>query len=123
MVHPIQIQTAQPDYNDGLIVTFSDGTTAAYVVEELLELRPHRESTREDQFRHRQYSDGSCDSVCIVCFVTVGSGRTKAQIGVTEKAHRCDGSVLARLRGEPDVSRISTRNTHVGTNKQHGRAS
>ena len=28
---------------DGLIVTFSDGTVGAYVVEELLELRPHRE--------------------------------------------------------------------------------
>jgi hypothetical protein len=29
--------------DDGLIVTFSDATEAAYVVEELLELRPHRE--------------------------------------------------------------------------------
>ena len=27
----------------GLILTFSDGTTGAYVVEELLELRPNRE--------------------------------------------------------------------------------
>ena len=26
--------------DDGLIVAFSDGTTGAYVVEELLELRP-----------------------------------------------------------------------------------
>jgi hypothetical protein len=117
MVHPIQVQTAQPDYDDGVVVTFSDGTTAAYVVEELLRLRPHRESIKENQFRHRQYSDGSCDSVCIVCFMTVGSGRTKAQIGVTEKAHRCDDSVLARLRGEHEVSRISTRKTQAGTNK------
>ena len=29
--------------DDGLIVTLSDGTHTAYVVEELLELRPHRE--------------------------------------------------------------------------------
>jgi hypothetical protein len=29
---------------DGLIVTFSDGTIGAYVAEELLELRPERES-------------------------------------------------------------------------------
>ena len=27
----------------GLVITFSDGTYARYVVEELLELRPHRE--------------------------------------------------------------------------------
>jgi len=30
---------------DGLVVTFSDGTTAGYVIEELLELRPFREPT------------------------------------------------------------------------------
>jgi hypothetical protein len=38
----IQILRVEQD-GDGLIVTFSDGTTAGYVVEELLELRPHRE--------------------------------------------------------------------------------
>jgi hypothetical protein len=39
--------------DDGLVVTFSDGTTAGYIVDELLELRPHREpvekSSRMDQ--------------------------------------------------------------------------
>ena len=29
--------------DDGVLITFSDGTTAGYVVEELLELRPKRE--------------------------------------------------------------------------------
>jgi hypothetical protein len=29
----------------GLIVTFSDGTTTAYVAEELLEIRPHAGTT------------------------------------------------------------------------------
>jgi hypothetical protein len=43
MAEVIQILTAEPDGDDGLIVTFSDGTTGAYVAEELLELRPHRE--------------------------------------------------------------------------------
>jgi hypothetical protein len=38
-----RILTTAPDGDDGLIVTFSDGTTGAYVVEELLELRPVRE--------------------------------------------------------------------------------
>jgi hypothetical protein len=41
----ILILTVELDGNDGLIVTFSDGTTSAYVVEELLELRPKREPT------------------------------------------------------------------------------
>ena len=43
MPDSIHILTTERDGDDGLIVTFSDGTTGAYVVEELLELRPFRE--------------------------------------------------------------------------------
>ena len=43
MFEPIQILTAERDGEDGLLVTFSDGTIAGYVAEELLELRPFRE--------------------------------------------------------------------------------
>lgn len=42
----IRILTTEADGDDGLIVTFSDGTTGAYVVEELLELRPIRERVK-----------------------------------------------------------------------------
>jgi len=52
MVEPIRILTVEREGDDGLIVTFSDGTTAGYVTEELLELRPFREpteSSREDR--------------------------------------------------------------------------
>jgi hypothetical protein len=37
------ILKVEKDGDDGLIVTFSDGTKAGYVVEELLLLRPRRE--------------------------------------------------------------------------------
>jgi len=40
---PISILSVKLDGGDGLIVTFSDETTGAYVVDELLELRPVRE--------------------------------------------------------------------------------
>ena len=43
VAEPIQILTVERDGEDGLLVTFSDGTTAGYVTEELLELRPFRE--------------------------------------------------------------------------------
>jgi hypothetical protein len=46
MRYPIQILTTELDGADGLIVTFSDGTTDAYVAEELLELRPYRQQTK-----------------------------------------------------------------------------
>jgi hypothetical protein len=39
----IQIVSVEKDGEDGLIVAFTDGTTGAYVVEELLELRPCRQ--------------------------------------------------------------------------------
>jgi hypothetical protein len=35
--------TVEREGEDGLLVTFSDGTTAGYLTEELLELRPFRE--------------------------------------------------------------------------------
>jgi hypothetical protein len=41
----IQILTVERDGQDGLLVTFSDGTIAGYVAEELLELRTFREPT------------------------------------------------------------------------------
>jgi hypothetical protein len=39
-----KIIRAEVDLDDGLLVTFSDNTVAGYVVEELLELRPIRDS-------------------------------------------------------------------------------
>lgn len=47
MVNLIHIVEVEMDGEDGIIATFSDGTSAAYVVEELLELRPFREPTCE----------------------------------------------------------------------------
>lgn len=38
------ISKIELDSDDGFLVTFSDGTSAGYVVEELLMLRPARES-------------------------------------------------------------------------------
>jgi hypothetical protein len=49
MPEAIQILTVEKDDGDGLITTFSDGTTAGYVAEELLELRPKRELTVDSQ--------------------------------------------------------------------------
>ena len=45
----IEILTVAKDDGDGVIATFSDGTTAGYVAEELLELRPKRELTEDSQ--------------------------------------------------------------------------
>ena len=49
MAEAIRITTVRKDDGDGLIVDFSDGTTAGYVAEELLKLRPHRELSEDDR--------------------------------------------------------------------------
>jgi hypothetical protein len=47
----LKITTVEKDDGDGMIVTFSDGTTAGYVAEELVKLRPVRE--KADEAGHR----------------------------------------------------------------------
>jgi len=43
-----QITDIEQDGNDGIWVTFSDGTSAGYIAEELLELRPFREDNHDE---------------------------------------------------------------------------
>jgi len=42
----VRILAVEKDSDEGVFVTFSDGTTAGYVVEELLGLRPKRKWAR-----------------------------------------------------------------------------
>ena len=52
MKDEIQILAVELDGNDGLVATFSDRTTGAYVVEELLELRPVRERVKINRIKN-----------------------------------------------------------------------
>jgi hypothetical protein len=45
-MNTVEIVNIEPDGPDGILVTFSDGTIAGYVAEELIELRPIREKVR-----------------------------------------------------------------------------
>ena len=51
MAGEIRILEVEKDGEDGLIVTFSDGTIGGCVVEELLELRPVRERASKPKAR------------------------------------------------------------------------
>jgi hypothetical protein len=42
-MNAIQIVNVERDGDDGILVTFSDGTIAGYIAEELIDLRPVRE--------------------------------------------------------------------------------
>jgi hypothetical protein len=49
MENRIQITKVERDDGDGVVVQFSDGTIAGYVAEELLKLRPHRETVEPSE--------------------------------------------------------------------------
>jgi hypothetical protein len=50
-IEAIGILAVERDGDDGVIITFSDGTSAGFVVEELLELRPYRGQTEDTAHR------------------------------------------------------------------------
>jgi hypothetical protein len=52
-MNAIQIVHIEQDAPDGILVTFSDGTIAGYVAEELIELRPKRERVRSNRIAPR----------------------------------------------------------------------
>ena len=52
MVSPIQILSLDQDGEEGVLVTFSDGTTVGYVIGELLQLRRLVESENERKPRN-----------------------------------------------------------------------
>jgi hypothetical protein len=52
MEDEIRFVNVELDGNDGLVVVFSDNTIAGYVPEELLKLRPSRESVEEQPATH-----------------------------------------------------------------------
>ena len=58
MAEEIQILTTEPDGDDGLILTFTGGTTSAYVVEERPELRPLREGSTTKRIKMTQKRNG-----------------------------------------------------------------
>jgi hypothetical protein len=45
-MNAVQIFNVEQDGPDGILVTFSDGTIAGYVAEELIALRPIRERVK-----------------------------------------------------------------------------
>ena len=73
------ILKVEKDGDDGVIVKFSDGTTAGYVVEELLLLRPRRELTDEpgeQNPRHTNQRDLS-DAWMLTTTVPLGSSQRR----------------------------------------------
>lgn len=53
---------------------------------------------RDDHFAHRANSDGSTDSICKHCFVTVCTSAWETDLGDAERRHICDPAAVARWK-------------------------
>jgi hypothetical protein len=75
----VRIVGVKIDAPDGIIVTFSDGTLGAYVVEELLGLRPHRQLAEEGSAWHdlKPGDRSTCPQVSHPVQVRFANGKTR----------------------------------------------
>jgi hypothetical protein len=55
-------------------------------------------------FPHRQNRDGSWDSICMKCYLTVANKPTEAELAVIESCHACKG--LTRVVSMDPTSRV-----------------
>jgi|HubBroStandDraft_6_1064221.scaffolds.fasta_scaffold208022_2 hypothetical protein len=55
------------------------------------------------KFPHRHNSDGSYDSICTACFVTIASVRDEELLCAHEAAHICDPVNLYRIESLKSV--------------------
>ena len=54
--------------------------------------------THTVQFVHRLNEDGTIDSICSDCFVTVATDVSPSHLELEERKHKCDASLLDRYK-------------------------
>jgi hypothetical protein len=47
-------------------------------------------------FPHRRNRDGSFDSVCLKCLLTIAKAKTEADLAKHDRYHACNPSILAQ---------------------------
>jgi hypothetical protein len=53
-------------------------------------------SVNGPQFSHWLNLDGSYDSICLGCIVTIASAQTEAELAIPESRHMCDRDAQER---------------------------
>ena len=65
------------------------------------------------QFIHRLNDDGTIDSICRECFVTVATALSPADLQRDEHQHKCETSLLERYKKVRNQGKFSLRNLLV----------
>jgi hypothetical protein len=55
------------------------------------------------RFAHRRNADASFDSICLACFLTVGSARVDIALQDLESAHHCEPGGRDSYRSAPGL--------------------
>jgi hypothetical protein len=62
--------------------------------------------SRKAHFMHRENLNGTTDSICCTCFVTVATARNEFELAEPERGHVCDPVLLKHwkemAKGEPE---------------------
>lgn len=72
---------------------------------------------QDDHFAHRANSDGTTDTICTHCYVTVCTSTREADLAEAERRHICDPIIVGRWKkasGREDAenqARIPERST------------
>jgi hypothetical protein len=53
-------------------------------------------------FAHRANRDGTFDSICRQCFITIASSVREADLDAPEKNHMCDPAQLWQFQEQPE---------------------
>ena len=62
-------------------------------------------------YPHRQNKDGSYDSICLTCFLTISHANTETELKEQEKAHLCAASLVSK-RAEYKQERLNSGAAH-----------
>jgi hypothetical protein len=68
---------------------------------------PGKKTTMADKliafYPHRRNKDGSYDSICLTCFVTVAFGKSEAELMGYDRQHVCEFSTMSQRAFDRNV--------------------
>jgi hypothetical protein len=76
-------------------------------------LSTQRPAMYRSGFTHRKNRDGSWDSICLKCFVTVASApgvRVESELAKTDEVHECERSILSQRANDKSSKRPEASN-------------
>lgn len=58
------------------------------------------------QFLHRLNDDGTIDSICRECFVTIATALSRGELQLEERKHHCEPELLERYKNHRPHGKI-----------------